>query len=56
MKKIKDRLWCELGDLNVYQLLKLEDILKTLNNENNEWHSLYGQNSRLKTLFQRILK
>lgn len=49
-EKIKERLWCELGDLNVYQLLKLEDILKTLNSENNDWHSLYGQNSRLKNI------
>ena len=43
-------LWTDLSSLDAFQLLKLENILKTLNNDNNEWHFLYGQNSKLKNI------
>ena len=46
--KIEKELWTDLSHLNAWQYLKLETRLKTLNNEDNVWHDLYAQNSKIK--------
>lgn len=47
---IEEKLWTDLSSLNAHQLLRLENQLKTLNNDSNAWHHLYGQNSKLKNI------
>lgn len=45
---IYETLWIKLEDMTTNQLHRLEDKLKTLNSETNEWHELYNQNIRIK--------
>jgi len=45
---VEDELWTTLEDMTTYQLLKLENKLKTLNMESNSWHSLYNENLKIK--------
>lgn len=46
---IYDKLWTKLEDMNTNQLHRLEDKLKTLNSESNDWHEeLYNQNTKIK--------
>lgn len=45
---IYETLWTKLEDMTTNQLHKLEDKLKTLNSETNDWHELYNQNTRIK--------
>ncbi len=45
---VRDELWTSLEEMTTHQLLKLEGVLKTLNMENNQWHSLYAENSKIK--------
>lgn len=49
---VNKELWTSLGDMNSYQLLQLEIILKTLNSPTNKWHHLYNQNSRIKDVVE----
>lgn len=45
---IYEELWTRLEDMTTNQLHRLEDRLKTLNMENNPWHSLYSENLKIK--------
>lgn len=45
---IYETLWIKLEDMTTNQLHRLEDKLKTLNSETNDWHELYNQNTRIK--------
>ena len=45
---IYEELWTRLEDMTTNQLHRLEDRLKTLNMENNPWHSLYNENIKIK--------
>lgn len=48
---IYEKLWTKLEDMTTNQLHKLEDKLKTLNSESNDWHKeLYNQNSKIKNV------
>lgn len=47
-KVVEDELWTTLEEMTTHQLLKLELKLKTLNMENNTWHHLYNENSKIK--------
>lgn len=47
-EKVNDLLWTDLSSLNLSQFLKLENKLRTVNMESNEWHDLYNQNSKIK--------
>ena len=47
---VEEKLWTSLEEMTLHQLLKLEYQLKTLNMENNEWHSLYNNNTKIKTV------
>ena len=43
-------LWTTLEDMTTYQLLRLENKLKTLNMEDNSWHELYNENTKIKNV------
>lgn len=45
---VETELWTTLEEMTTHQLLKLENKLKTLNMENNSWHSLYNENTKIK--------
>ena len=45
---VEKELWTTLEEMTTHQLLKLEYKLKTLNMENNSWHSLYNENTKIK--------
>lgn len=45
---VEKELWTSLSDLSSHQLRKLEERLKTLNMENNPWHDLYNENTKIK--------
>ena len=45
---VEKELWTSLSDLSSHQLRKLEERLKTLNTENNPWHDLYNENTKIK--------
>ena len=47
-EKIKQNLWTDLSSLNLSQFQMLEQKLKTVNMQNNDWHDLYNQNSKIK--------
>ena len=47
-KVVEDELWTTLEEMTTHQLLKLEMKLKTLNMENNSWHHLYNENTKIK--------
>lgn len=47
-KVVEDELWTSLEEMTTHQLLKLESKLKTLNMENNSWHELYNENTKIK--------
>lgn len=47
-KVVEDELWTTLEEMTTHQLLKLEYKLKTLNMENNTWHHLYNENTKIK--------
>lgn len=49
-EKIQDKLWTDLSSLNINQYLRLENILKTVNQKSNEWNELYGANIKYKNL------
>lgn len=49
-QKVKEHLWTDLSSLNLNQFLRLEDKLKTINMESNDWNDLYGQNEKIKEL------
>lgn len=49
-KVVKEQLWCDINDLNIYQLLRLETEIKALNYKEHKWHFLYNQNSRTKNV------
>lgn len=49
-QKVKEYLWTDLSSLNLSQFLRLEDKLKTINMESNDWNDLYGQNEKIKEL------
>ena len=46
--KVQEKLWCDLDDLTVEQLLHIERIIKEANMQSNEWHELYNQNIKIK--------
>lgn len=48
--KVQENLWTGLADLNLQQFMKLENKLKTVNMEDNDWHDLYGENLRIKNI------
>lgn len=47
---VNELLWTSLSRLNFEQLRKLEDKLKTVNIESDEWHDLYGENTKIKNI------
>ncbi|MBP3920803.1 MAG: hypothetical protein J6D28_04485 [Bacilli bacterium] len=47
-KVVEDELWTTLEEMTTHQLLKLEYKLKTLNMEDNTWHHLYNENTKIK--------
>ncbi len=47
-QKVKEQIWTGLSDLNLEQCQRLESKLKTINMENNDWHDLYNQNTKIK--------
>lgn len=47
---VNEQLWTSLARLNFEQLRKLESKLKTVNMEDDEWHELYGENTKLKNI------
>lgn len=49
-EKVDKYLWTDLSSLNVKQLQRLENKLKTINMEDNDWNDLYGQNERIKEI------
>lgn len=49
-EKIKEYLWTDLSSLNLGQFLKLEEKLKTINMESNDWNDLYGQNEKIQQI------
>lgn len=48
--KVNKQLWTNLDSLNLSQLLMLENKLRTVNIETNDWHDLYGQNIKIKNI------
>lgn len=49
-EKIQEKLWTDLASLNLNQYLRLENILRTVNQKNNDWNDLYGANVKYKNL------
>lgn len=47
-KVVEKELWTTLEEMTTHQLLRLEDKLRTLNMENNTWHHLYNENTKIK--------
>lgn len=47
-QKVNEVIWTGLSDLNLSQCQKLENKLRTINMETNDWHELYNQNSKIK--------
>lgn len=45
---VSEQLWTTLEEMSTNQLIKLESKLRTINLENDEWHELYGENSKIK--------
>lgn len=45
---LQERLWTTLKEMNVHQLMKLEQELKSANMESSLWHSIYNQNTKAK--------
>ena len=45
---VQKELWTTLEEMTTHQLLKLEGKLRTLNMENNDWHDLYNENTKIK--------
>jgi len=45
---VEEELWTSLEEMTTHQLMKLELKLKTLNMENNSWHQLYNENTKIK--------
>jgi hypothetical protein len=45
---VQQKLWTTLEEMNTRQLMILENKLKTINQENDEWHELYNENTRIK--------
>ena len=45
---LQEKLWTNLNDMTIWQLLKLETELKKANMEESEWHCLYNQNTKTK--------
>jgi hypothetical protein len=49
---VERELWTNLEDMSSHQLRKLEEKLKTLNMENNSWHHLYNENTKIKDVVE----
>lgn len=47
-QKVNEQLWTSLSELNLQQCQNLENKLRTINMESNDWHCLYNQNSKIK--------
>ena len=47
---LMEKIWTNLQNMNLAQLLKLEIELKTANMESSEWHCLYGNNTKTKEI------
>lgn len=47
-QKVNDVIWTGLSDLNLQQCQRLENKLRTINMESNDWHELYNQNTKIK--------
>lgn len=47
-QKVNDVLWTSLSELNLQQCQRLENKLRTVNMEDNDWHELYNQNMKIK--------
>jgi hypothetical protein len=47
-QKVNEVIWTGLSDLNLSQCQKLENKLRTINMESNDWHELYNQNTKIK--------
>lgn len=45
---VSEQLWTTLEEMSTNQLIKLESKLRTINLENDEWHELYAENSKIK--------
>lgn len=45
---VLEQLWTTLEEMTTNQLIKLENKLRTVNLENDEWHELYAENSKIK--------
>lgn len=45
---LDEKIWTSLADMNIRQLLRLENDLKTANMETSEYHKLYNQNTKAK--------
>lgn len=50
---VEKELWTTLEEMTTHQLQKLESKLKTLNMENNSWHILYNENSKIKDVVEK---
>jgi len=50
---VEKELWTTLEEMTTHQLQKLESKLKTLNMENNSWHILYNENSKIKEVVEK---
>ena len=46
--EVQEKLWASLNELTPRQLQNIESKLKTVNMENDEWHHMYNQNTKLK--------
>lgn len=49
-EKVQNELWTTLEDMGTNQLKKLETKLTTLNMESNNWHDLYNENLKIKSV------
>lgn len=49
---VEKELWTNLEEMTSHQLRKLEERLKTLNMENNPWHFLYNENTKIKDVVE----
>lgn len=45
---VQKQLWTTLEEMNTRQLLMLENKLKTINKEDDTWHQLYNENTKIK--------
>jgi hypothetical protein len=48
--QVEQELWTSLEEMTTRQLLKLENKLKTLNMDSNDWNHLYAENTKIKDI------